>query len=135
MIEANTCLLRGLVPQHLGVTSLWTGSPALEWDMTLAQAPSSVHATSEQQKRRAKLLRLSVLRFFLAQALLRHDDPNLHLPDSISITFEYQRNDERDAIVTMHCTGGSVLPIIAWASITCCVSSLPNTFDATFFGE
>jgi hypothetical protein len=84
------------------------------------------------EQRRTKLLRLHNLRFFRARALLRHDDPSLHLADSVSITFEFQKNDERDAIITMHRTGDSILcPVIAWSSITRRVRSLPNTSDAT----
>jgi hypothetical protein len=65
------------------------------------------------EQRRTKLLRLQNLRFFRARVLLLHDDPTLHLADSVSINFEFQKNDERDAIITMHHTGDSILcPVI-----------------------
>jgi hypothetical protein len=39
------------------------------------------------EQRRTKLLRLQNLRFFCARVLLRHNDPTLHLANSVSITF------------------------------------------------
>ena len=50
-----------------------------------------------------KLLTLKNTCFFHDQCKLRHSDPNLHLADSISITFEYYlKNDEQDGTITMH---------------------------------
>jgi hypothetical protein len=42
VIKANTCFV---LSHSTWVTSLWTGSPALEWDTTLAQGPGSRHQT------------------------------------------------------------------------------------------
>ena len=65
-----------------------------------------------------KLLTLKNVRFFRHQLALHHSDPALHLADSTLITFEYQKNDERDVTIMMHRTGDSTLcPVIAWASI------------------
>jgi hypothetical protein len=84
----------------------------------------------DSDKRRTKLLLLRNLRFFRARLQLLHSDPALHLADSISITFEFQKNDDRDAIITMHRTGDAVLcPVIAWSSIVHRVRSLPGTSD------
>jgi hypothetical protein len=82
------------------------------------------------ETRRTKLLLLRNLRFFRARIQLLHCDPTLHLADSISITFEFQKNDDRDAIITMHRTGDAVLcPVIAWSSIVKRVRALPGTSD------
>jgi hypothetical protein len=81
-------------------------------------------------ERRTKLLTLKNVRFFRHRRALHHSDPALHLADSTSITFEYQKNDERDVTITMHRTGDSTLcPVTAWASIVRRVRALPGTDD------
>lgn len=81
--------------------------------------------------RRTKRLRLRNLRFFKGKRQLPQSSPFLRLADSISITFEFQKNDERDITVTMHRTGDPVLcPVIAWASVVQRIWSYKGTtFD------
>lgn len=80
--------------------------------------------------RRTKLLALRNIRFFRNRRELHHSDPNLHLSDSVPITFEFQKNDKRDATITMHRTGDAVMcPVIAWASIVRRIRLLPGTTD------
>jgi hypothetical protein len=86
----------------------------------------------DSDKRRTKLLTLHNLRFFQARIQLLHSDPNLRLADSISINFEFKKNNMRDAIITMHRTGDSILcPVIAWASIVHRIRALPDTVDTS----
>jgi len=69
-------------------------------------------------KRRTKTICLENIRFFRNKWELPHDHPELHLADSVSITFIFQKNDERDATVTQHCTLDPLLcPVKAWAGI------------------
>eukprot|EP00978_Attheya_sp_CCMP212_P019781 scaffold55737_cov58-Attheya_sp.AAC.5 len=51
---------------------------------------------------------------------------------SVSITFEFQKNDERDDTVTMHRTGGSYMcPVVAWATVVQQILSYPGTGPKT----
>jgi hypothetical protein len=50
--------------------------------------------------RRPKLLCLRNLRFFKGNRELRHDSPYLENADTVSVTFEFQKNDCRDETVT-----------------------------------
>ena len=82
--------------------------------------------------RRTKLLRLKNIRFFRRRRELPHDHPELHLATSVSITFEYQKNDERDVTITMHHTGDPVLcPVVAWSEVVRRVRGYPGTTDET----
>jgi hypothetical protein len=84
----------------------------------------------KSEERRTKLLVVRNLRFFRCRVQLNHSDPTLHLADNVSITFEYQKNDERDVTITMHRTGDSVLcPVISWSSIIRRIRAIPNTSD------
>jgi len=79
-------------------------------------------------KRRTKLLRLRNLRFFYHRKEMAHTDPCLRYADTISITFEFQKNDERDVTITMHRTGDAVLcPVICWADLVQRVLSYKGT--------
>jgi hypothetical protein len=61
---------------------------------------------------------VQTIRFFRNHRNLPHDSPTLHLVDSISITFEFQKNNKQDVTITMHWTGDATMcPVIAWASI------------------
>lgn len=79
-------------------------------------------------ERRTKLLRLNNIRFFEGHRLVPHDDPYLSQSDSVSITFEYQKNDMRDVTITQHCTNDPVLcPVRAWASVVTRVRNYPGS--------
>jgi len=69
-------------------------------------------------ERRTKLLRLRNLRFFKNRQEVSKSSPHLRFSDTISITFEFQKNDERDITITMHRTGDAILcPVIVWADL------------------
>jgi hypothetical protein len=65
-----------------------------------------------------KLLCLENLLFFHGEQEIRHSHHDLHLADTISITFIFQKNDKRDATVTQHRTFNDELcPVKCWAAI------------------
>lgn len=53
---------------------------------------------------RTKLLCIKNLRFFRDKKQLPYDHLELHLADIILITFYFQKNSERDAVVIQHRT-------------------------------
>ena len=60
------------------------------------------------------------------------------LSDSVSVTFEFQKTDERDKTVTMHWTGDQILcPVRAWGAIVrrirVCPGASPDTTVNAFF--
>jgi hypothetical protein len=75
-----------------------------------------------------KLLCLENLCFFHGEQEIRHSHHDLHLADTISITFIFQKNDERDGTVTQHQTFDHKLcPIKCWAAIVKRILSYPDT--------
>ena len=85
-----------------------------------------------QGERRTKVICLRNLRFFRGLHELSHDDPDLPFADAISITFNYQKTDVRDATITMYRTGQSLLcPVRAWASIVRAIKNLPGATEHT----
>jgi hypothetical protein len=83
--------------------------------------------SAKAENRRTKLLRLKNIRFFNRNALVAHHDPRLNMSMSVSITFEFQKNDERDDTVTMHRTGDSYMcPVVSWAAVVQRILSYPG---------
>jgi hypothetical protein len=79
-----------------------------------------------------KLLCLENLHFFRGEQEIRHSHHDLHLADTISITFIFQKNDEQDATVTQHRTFHHELcPIKCWGAIVKRILSYPNTGPST----
>jgi hypothetical protein len=69
-------------------------------------------------KRKTKLLTLKNIRFLKGRKTLLHSDPFLHLADCVSITFEQQKRDTKNDIITQHKSSDPVLcPVKIWASI------------------
>ncbi len=58
--------------------------------------------SSKEESKRTKILRLRNIRFFRNGRILPHSSPHLHLADYVDITFEYQKNDERNESVGMY---------------------------------
>jgi hypothetical protein len=59
---------------------------------------------------------------------MAYDNPELHLANGVSITFTFQKNDERDAIITQHCTRDPELcPVRLWSAIIKRTLSYPST--------
>ena len=87
---------------------------------------------SASEQRRTKALTLHNLRFFLHGNELPHHHPELHAADTITITFIFQKNDERNEDVTMHCTLDPLLcPVKSFASIVRRIRSHPAATDST----
>ncbi len=85
-----------------------------------------------QGERRTKVLCLHNLRFFRGLRELSHDDPDLPYADAISITFNHQKTDVRDATITMYRTGRTILcPVRAWAAIVQSIKNLPGSTKNT----
>jgi hypothetical protein len=79
-----------------------------------------------------KLLRLENLQFIRDKKELPLKHPELHLADTISITFYFQKNDERDAVVTQHRTNDPKLcPVRLWAVIAKRILAYPGTDNKT----
>jgi len=75
-----------------------------------------------------KILKLKNLRFFYKGQTVPHDHPNLALADTVTVTFEFQKSDERNESVTMHKSSDPTLcPVILWASIMRRILSYPST--------
>ena len=80
-----------------------------------------------EEKRKTQTLRIPNLRFYKKGRILKHSDPCLALTDTITITFEEQKNGEYHESVTMHRSRDTVLcPVRAWASIARRVLSYPD---------
>jgi hypothetical protein len=69
-------------------------------------------------ERKTKLICIKNIRFFQGKRNLPHSDKLLHLADSISITFEQQKRDTKNDIITHHKTGDNLLcPVKIWCKI------------------
>jgi hypothetical protein len=85
-------------------------------------------------ERRTNPLRLRNLVFRTKNKVVPHDDPNLHLADTISITFEYQKRDLRDDSVTQSKSGDAHLcPVRAAAAVVKRLRSFGAKPDAHIF--
>ena len=60
-------------------------------------------------ERRTKLLRLRNIQFCRGRRRMCHNDRSLLSADSVSVTFEFQKNDERDVTIAQHCTHDATL--------------------------
>ena len=58
-------------------------------------------SVSQAEKRRTDIIRLRNIRFFRAGVEMSHNNPSLTSADSVSITFEWQKKDERSETVTL----------------------------------
>ena len=93
-------------------------------------AMRSCEYLSVSGERRTKLLQLQNIRFFKNNKELKHNDPHLGSADTVSITFYFQKNDQRDDTVTMWRTSDPTLcPVKTWAKIVKRIWSYP---DATW---
>ncbi len=83
-------------------------------------------------KRRTKLLTMKNIRFFTGRREIKHDDNSLHLADSVSITFEFQKKDTRNDTVTHFRSGHkSLCPVLVWIQIIQRIRSYPSSTDDT----
>jgi hypothetical protein len=85
-----------------------------------------------QGERRTKVLCPRNLCFFQGLRELSHDDPDLPFANAISITFNYQKTDVRDATITIYQTNQTILcPVRAWAAIVRAIKNLPGSTENT----
>jgi hypothetical protein len=82
--------------------------------------------------RKTKIIALRNIRFFIGNKLLKHSDPNLHLETTISITFEEQKRDSKNDIITHHRTKDPLLcPVKIWCKRVRRLLSYPSTTPDT----
>ncbi len=80
-----------------------------------------------QGPRKTKLLTVKNIRFYIGNRLINHSDPNLSSTECVSITFEFQKRDTRNDVITQHRSGDNVLcPVRTWAAIIKCLASYPG---------
>lgn len=71
-----------------------------------------------QGPRKTKLLELRNVRFFKGNTQIPHSSPALSSADFVSITFELQKRDTKDDIISQHRSGDKLLcPVKVWAAI------------------
>ena len=91
-----------------------------------------LRTTADEEKRRTNILKLKNIRFFSKGQIILHNHPDLALSDTVTVTFEFQKSDERNESVTMHRSGDPTLcPVISWASIGRRILSYPGCNDNT----
>jgi len=80
-------------------------------------------------ERKTKLLRLRNIRFYNNRKEIdKIKQTNLLLQaSSVNITFESQKNGEKDEAVSMHANQKELCPVIAWASIVTRILDYPGT--------
>jgi hypothetical protein len=78
--------------------------------------------------RRTKILALRNIRFHSGTKLIPHNAKNLHLADTVSITFELQKRDTKNDIITQHRTEDKIFcPVKIWSKIVRRLISYPST--------
>ena len=93
-------------------------------------AMHSCKYSSVSGKRCTKLLELRNMRFYTNNRELSAASTFLHLADCVSITFFFQKNEQRDETITMHQTQDPTLcPIRSWWAAVC--SWIHEYLDAT----
>jgi hypothetical protein len=91
-------------------------------------AMRSCEYTLVKGTRHTKTLTLGDIRFFRGRHPMEFHDPDLHLADTVSWTFHYQKRDQRDDTITQHRTLDPLLcPIKAWTYTVRRLLRLPGT--------
>jgi len=84
------------------------------------------------ERRRTDILRLRSIRFILNGRIIAHDDSRLIACDYVSITFEWQKKDERMDTVTQRRSGDATLcPARQWAQLIQRIRKYPGASDST----
>ena len=95
-------------------------------------AMRSCEYTKVSTSRRTETVSLGDIKFYQGTKLLSHHDPHLHLATTVSITFRYQKRDERDDIITQHRNLDPVMcPVKAWAYTVRRLLRIPGATLAT----
>jgi hypothetical protein len=80
-----------------------------------------------QGPRKTKLLTVKNNRFYVGNRLINHSDPYLSSAECVSITFELQKRDTRNDVITQHRSGDNILcPVRTWAAIIKRLASYPG---------
>ena len=83
-------------------------------------------------ERRTKLLELRNIRFYTNNRELSASSNFLHLADCASITFFFQKNEQRDETITMHRTHDPTLyPVRSWAAVCSRIREYPDATPST----
>ena len=86
----------------------------------------------QAEKRRTYILRLICIRFFLGGRELQHSNPNLKYADYVSITFEWQKKDERNDIVTQLASEHIIMcPVRQWTGLVKRIRNYPGATGNT----
>ena len=72
------------------------------------------------------------IRFFKDGTLLEHNNPQCEFADSVAITFEFQKKDERNDTTTQKSTDHTFMsPVKIWHEIVKRIIGYPGTDDNT----
>lgn len=86
----------------------------------------------QAEERRTDILRLRNIAFRSNGRLLPHDHPKLEYADTVTITFEMTKKDEKNNTVTQHTTEHPFMcPVRSWAAIVKRIRSYPGSNDDT----
>ena len=86
-----------------------------------------------QGTRKTKRLKLRNIRFFKQNRDLSKSSPdNLHTADTVSITFEFQKNRQKNITVTQPRSNKEICPVIIWAQVVARVLSYKGTTTNTY---
>ena len=86
----------------------------------------------QSEKRRTDILRLGNIRLFEDGLLLNHSNPQCECADNVSITFEFQKKDERNDTVTQKDTDHTFMsPVKIWYAIVKRIRSYTGSNDDT----
>ena len=117
-LAENQSTDKNLAAGQLGVVAFFFAMRSCEYLTT----PTPKH------KKRTKILCINNIRFFTKGKLIHHQSMNLHRADTVTITFEMQKSDERNESVTMHRTGDKIMcPVIMSANIVQRILTYPKT--------
>ena len=88
--------------------------------------------TPSSETQRTQTIQVGSVRFRRQRRLLQHNDPLLHLADTVTIDFVDQKNGRRYNRVTQHRTTDPLIcPVKAWAWTIRRLRSYPTTTDTT----
>ena len=79
--------------------------------------------------RKSKLLRVRNIRFYQHKREMHklQETHNLHSATYVNITFQSQKNGEKDETITMHKNNKELCPVIAWSRIVNRILSYPES--------
>lgn len=82
--------------------------------------------------RKTKVLQLKHVRFFNnKQKVKKTANMNLYSITSVTITFHRQKNNTKEAKITMHRSHDELCPVLSWGSIDKRILSYPKTNEST----